>query len=382
MAMLLINDSGSIYRADIGTGAAAELVDFGLTFTDITVLRNGRIFANTFSGLYEIDTASGIASFRASLNGTANGMASDSEGRIYVAGGNNVISILSSNSFNQIGTIVLPAGTSSAGDMHVLGTKLFYTTSNRHLLTIDLTNGSVLEDVYHGVNALYGLHSEGGRLYGFAGRAMYELNAETGGVSYIRDMQIDGTLYGAATLAGVRINGTIGDDVLRADANGSGVFGYAGSDILIGSAVSDRLSGGAGKDFLHGLGGRDILTGGYGNDLLEGGAGRDRLAGGGGRDRLAGGTGADTMTGGVGADTFVFETGDGRDRITDFRNNVDTIEISASLITSSTRTVDRLLRDHATVTSDGVLFDFGTNGRLLVEDITSKSVLADDIILI
>src|SRR3712207_2605627 len=53
-------------------------------------------------------------------------------------------------------------------------------------------------------------------------------------------------------------------------------------------------------DELHGLGGRDALAGGTGVDTLRGGGG-------------------DRLPGGDGGDTFVHRTGDGRDRIVDFR---------------------------------------------------------------
>ena len=42
------------------------------------------------------------------------------------------------------------------------------------------------------------------------------------------------------------------------------------------------------------------------------------LAGGAGANLIVGGTGSDIMIGGGGADTFVYNLGDGSDRITDF----------------------------------------------------------------
>ncbi|MEB0161090.1 M10 family metallopeptidase C-terminal domain-containing protein, partial [Pseudomonas sp. AH2 (2023)] len=46
-----------------------------------------------------------------------------------------------------------------------------------------------------------------------------------------------------------------------------------------------------------------------------------------GNDRLEGGTGNDILNGGAGADVFEFERGDGRDRIADFQNGLDRIEL-------------------------------------------------------
>lgn len=67
--------------------------------------------------------------------------------------------------------------------------------------------------------------------------------------------------------------------------------------------------------------------GGGGNDDLEGGSGNDTLLGGTGRDILEGGSGNDILTGGAGVDFFEFERGDGRDRITDFQNGLDRIDL-------------------------------------------------------
>lgn len=71
-----------------------------------------------------------------------------------------------------------------------------------------------------------------------------------------------------------------------------------------------------------------VLAGTANDDHLEGGAGNDRLLGGGGADRLVAGDGVTTMTGGAGADVFVFRRGHGRDRITDFQDGVDRIDLS------------------------------------------------------
>ncbi|MCI4661894.1 MAG: lamin tail domain-containing protein [Neomegalonema sp.] len=70
---------------------------------------------------------------------------------------------------------------------------------------------------------------------------------------------------------------------------------------------------------LLGRGGDDTLIGGAGNDLLRGDAGADTIIGGAGADRLFGG---------AGADTFAFDIGDGADRLFDFEDGVDMIEMT------------------------------------------------------
>lgn len=94
--------------------------------------------------------------------------------------------------------------------------------------------------------------------------------------------------------------------------------GTPGNDTLDGTGRNDRIDGRGGDDLLRGKGGNDELDGDSGNDTLLGGAGRDTLEG---------GTGDDVLTGGRGADEFEFERGDGNDRITDFQNGVDVIDL-------------------------------------------------------
>lgn len=137
------------------------------------------------------------------------------------------------------------------------------------------------------------------------------------------------------------ISGGRGDDDLGGGDAKDTLTGGGGGDTLSGGADDDDLSGGAAGDTLDGDGGADILKGGDGGDLLRGGAGaddlrgqkgRDTLEGGTGADRLKGGAGNDTLTGGSGADVFAFDgnNDEGTDRITDWEDGTDRIEISGA----------------------------------------------------
>lgn len=77
-----------------------------------------------------------------------------------------------------------------------------------------------------------------------------------------------------------------------------------------------------------GSSGRDTFTSFSKADILHGEGGRDVLNGGGGRDTIYGDEGADTLKGNAGADTFVFEAGDGKDKILDFGRGADVIDFS------------------------------------------------------
>ena len=100
-----------------------------------------------------------------------------------------------------------------------------------------------------------------------------------------------------------------------------------GHDNIGGNDFSNLLRGNGGNDTLYGDRGNDLLYGGRGNDELYGGSDIDVLFGGTGNDTLNGGVGNDTLTGGTGVDVFQFHRFHGNDTITDFKDNVDTLEL-------------------------------------------------------
>jgi len=157
---------------------------------------------------------------------------------------------------------------------------------------------------------------------------------------------------GDDTLAGGTENDTLvggaGNDTLDGGAGTDTLSGGDDNDTLSGGTENDTLDGGNGNDSLDGGGGNDVLTGGEGhdtitgstendtisggngNDSLDGGAGADSLSGNDGGDTLSGGPGNDTLSGGNHADTFVYSsTADAPDRITDFQEGTDKIDLSA-----------------------------------------------------
>lgn len=198
-----------------------------------------------------------------------------------------------------------------------------------------------------------------------------------------RTMQINNRVVLDGTEEADIFTGTPGNDVLR---------GLGGNDTLIGLGGNDRLDGGTGADAMIGGTGDDtyfvddpgdivtelsgegndlvistlssytltdnverlrldsagaadgtgnnlnnIIIGGAGDNVIDGGGGNDTLRGGGGNDRLIGGAGNDLLFGGDGSDTFVFDTpGFGNDRIMDFVDGLDLLDISGLGITAAT----------------------------------------------
>jgi Ca2+-binding RTX toxin-like protein len=97
----------------------------------------------------------------------------------------------------------------------------------------------------------------------------------------------------------------------------------------------------SGDDLMIGSNARDELMGLGGNDTLTGSGGRDHLVGGKGMDVLTGGKGPDALTGGADADHFVFNAvTEGGDKISDFANGLDQIDLFASAFGLSAPLVD------------------------------------------
>lgn len=110
--------------------------------------------------------------------------------------------------------------------------------------------------------------------------------------------------------AGIKIDGSAGDDVIDGTAGADQLSGGLGNDQLRGRGGNDSLHGGGGNDSLIGGSGNDSLEGGAGNDIVQGNSGSDGLQGGSGADSLDGGSGSDNLDGGSGADVLQGEDGD------------------------------------------------------------------------
>ena len=177
---------------------------------------------------------------------------------------------------------------------------------------------------------------------------------------------------------------SVANDFGQTQTGGNGtdiLFGGRGSDLVAGGAGSDVLFGGRGADAVFGGEGSDLLFGGRGSDQINGGEGDDIMFGGRGRDTITGGAGDDLLFGGQGVDTFTFETGDGSDRIVDFRPSVARRNrfIEGDKIALGVEGIDSFddLLEFASQERGGVLFDFGEGDELFLSG-TRLAALDED----
>ncbi len=218
--------------------------------------------------------------------------------------------------------------------------------------------------------------------------AISDVGGLIGNMIIMRDTIIEKFLSGSGNDF---IKGNLADNWLDGGAGNDKIWAGDGNDIIRGGVGTDTIRGGNGNDVLNGNGKGDMLIGEGGNDILRGGNGKDRLDGGAGNDTLMGGIGRDKLVGGAGADTFVFKSGWAVDRVSDFEDNIDTIELDSALWlgTFGTLTIAQVLATFGTsnVANNGnagfhVELNFGGGDILKIHGITDVNVLLDDIIII
>lgn len=202
------------------------------------------------------------------------------------------------------------------------------------------TTGGVPHTIFGGAggDSLVGSAGAGvDQLYGEAGNDTLEANANGAGL-YGGDG--DDVITGGAGVD--TIYGGTGNDTV--DITGTGadtVYGEAGNDVIDATASTavklvyggdgkDTITGGTAADTIYGDAGDDIIIGGTGASKLDGGAGNDSIKGAGAADTITGGTGNDTIITAAGADVITFASGDGNDIVTDFTAGTDKLNVSAT----------------------------------------------------
>lgn len=123
---------------------------------------------------------------------------------------------------------------------------------------------------------------------------------------------IGSTLVNSGRVAGDVVFGDGADEFRGAPGKLDGIlFAGGGNDRALTGARDDEAYGGGGADTLFGNDGDDALSGGSGADILGGGAGDDQL------------------TGNQANDIFLFPRQGGDDRVTDFLDGSDRLDLTA-----------------------------------------------------
>ncbi len=299
----------------------------------------------------------------------------DAGGRdsIAVKNGKTDVSIdLTPGSWSNIGTTV-NYKTDSTGDK-ALHKTLFIAPDT----TIEKASGADGNDSIKGNDANNGLKGNGGNDTIDGGKGNDFISGGTGEDSLMGGDGNDKIFAGKGDISADTMKGGAGADTIGGGAGADSLEGGTGNDLIFGgrgdtnaSGTNDQISGGDGADKVYASGGNDKVDGGAGSDTLFGGAGNDTINGGGGNDTIWGGAGNDLLTGGSGADTFSFKSGNGDDRVTDFKVGEDILALQ------QTATDFKAISDvqsAATVTQvagqSGVMIDTGGGDSVFLEGLS------------
>ena len=195
------------------------------------------------------------------------------------------------------------------------------------------------------------------------------------------------------------LSGGAGNDVLRGGRGDDRILGDAGNDVLFGDFGADRLDGGEGTDLadylyatsrvvvrLNAQGTNageaagdtlisiERLAGSAYGDILFGSGDGNQIIGRAGNDTVDGAGGNDSLVGGAGSDVFIYRYSHGADVVTDFADNVDTIQIFKPELDSWAE-----LRPSMSASGADVLINFGGQQTLTIQNATIAQ-LTDDII--
>ena len=155
---------------------------------------------------------------------------------------------------------------------------------------------------------------------------------------------------------------SIGNDILEQDSISN--FKENNSDVIYGSL---------GKDTIFGKDGKDTIKGRGGDDYLYGKAGKDRLIGNLGNDVVDGGLDDDVIILGRGEDTVVINSGDGLDRVVDFKNGEDKIQLGSGINYNDLKVFD--------YKGDTIIKNLSTKELLVsLRKIDPKTINADDFV--
>ncbi|MCV3737202.1 PQQ-binding-like beta-propeller repeat protein [Rhizobium sp. TRM96647] len=271
----VVTSASKLIAINTQTLKAREVGNTGATMTDVAFAPDGKLYAISFDTLYRLDPKTG-ATLEVHRLGiySANAFEIGADGKAYIASSTDggLYSVdLKSGSTALIGNY--SSSMASSGDLAFYDGKLYLTTSNKKILSLDPETGKALSTVSISVDRMYGLEQSGSTLYGFANNTFYSVDPKTGKLVTMSKVDSLGEFMGAASRhfsdpddGGYKLTGTKGQDWL---------FGNKGADILYGRGGDDFLYGDSGKDRLYGESGADVLDGGKGADRMYGGKGND-----------------------------------------------------------------------------------------------------------
>jgi serralysin len=353
-----------------------------LNFGDYGIITSGGALAVT-SGPAITFTQYALLTVQGTISGFGEGIFSTNGGQIVVAKGGVITAGDAALSFTG-GGVSNSTSIENAGTLAGLQGVFLEASTLRMTNSGDISgySGSALDlDSEGGIVVLRNTGTIAGSIFGiFSDGNSSEIYTNTGTITGLNGAMFLSDAVSLVTNTGL-LDGSVNLGGGADRFNGSGgvqgdVFGGNGADTVWGGQADDNLSGDVGADILRGRAGDDVLYGGAAGDNLRGGADDDFLFGGTEADFLTGGLGDDRLNGGTGADTFVFARGQGTDRIADFVNGVDKLDLRAFDF-ANVAAVKAL----ASASSFGLRIDVPGEGVVFVQGLTLATLTAGDVLL-
>lgn len=174
------------------------------------------------------------------------------------------------------------------------------------------------------------------------------------------------------------------------------VYGGTGNDVYLISDAAIKLSesAGGGRDlvkttvsFTLGSSFEKLTLNGTGNitatgnllpNLLHGNSGNNSIDGMAGKDMIWGHAGTDILTGGTGADQFIFNTGGGKDTVTDFAATGTAHDVLDLTELASVTSYADLHKNHMRQVGDDVRIDGLHGDSILLKDVKLSALDVTD----
>ncbi len=197
---IYLHSSSSLSVYDYGTGTLSSIGAMGTSLYDIAIDEWGQVWGIGGSTLYQVDSATGVASAYMTLSGGGNGLAVLADGTLIITNGSELSEV--DWSTGTLTTLATLSSGFSSGDIVEWDGSLYWTVSGAGgsgdaLFEYDTSSGTLTNLGDTGVSGLWGIAAPDGDILAFSsGGTMYELDSSTGAV--LGSSAIGGNWYGAA----------------------------------------------------------------------------------------------------------------------------------------------------------------------------------------
>lgn len=193
--LYIVDNAGTLGTVNLATMAVSVIGATGIGATDLAFSSNGTLYATSFTSLYQVNAATGVASQVGTYGSVANGinaLVGAPNGVLYAAAFNTSTLYSIAPSPFTISTLPVNTGGNSAGDLAISasGTSLYESQANGNLVRIAVAGTTVTSTVIGntGNTGVFGLSTgDDGVTYAVAGTEVYSVNTNTAALTPLFD---------------------------------------------------------------------------------------------------------------------------------------------------------------------------------------------------